>query len=452
MENSRLLELLVIWLIAAGLVGLVRQRRHDRGVGLVLAYLLSLWLIHWLATSLYLLPGFQNNDPRMVELGFEQSVYAVVAFAFGSIVLTPFLLNLGILPEASTVHTLDRSLPRAYVGLGAVSYIALSSGLGGLPSATAILSTGQELIVVGLGLCCWQAWRERNYRMLSFWLGLSLLLPFVTIITRGFIGYGAAAAFSVLVFVSSFLRSRAPVLVGGILVGYLGMSVYVTYMRDRGEIREVVWGGQSLGDRVDRVAKTIQTFEWFDPSNNEHLVRVDNRLNQSYLVGAAVSRLSDVGGYAHGRTLWEALLALIPRALWPDKPISAGSGNMVSEYTGIQFAGGTSVGIGHVMECYVNFGTLGVVIGFMIIGVLVSVLDRMAASRLALNDLHGFVLWYLPGLSLLQVGGSFTEVTASAVASIVVALAANRYLDRLQPKRVANAETALPSPALDASA
>src|SRR5205823_2807942 len=155
------------------------------------------------------------------------------------------------------------------------------------------------------------------------------------------------------------------------------------YMRDRGEIREVVWGGQSLRNRAERVTTTIKAFEWFDPSNNDHLTRVDDRLNQSYMVGAAVSRLSDIGGYAHGATLWEALLALILRAIWPEKPITAGSGKLVTEYTGIPFAAGTSVGIGQVMEFYVNFGTLGVLIGFTIMGIAITVLDLLAAECLA---------------------------------------------------------------------
>ena len=186
---------------------------------------------------------------------------------------------------------------------------------------------------------------------------------------------------------------------------------------------------------MSQLQKTAEEFEWFDVSNDEHLRQIDGRLNQSYLAGLAVSRLSENGQYVHGDTLWEALIALVPRAIWPDKPMAAGSGNMVSEYTGLIFATGTSVGIGHVMEFYVNFGTVGVVFGFLFMGVLVTTLDVAAAERLAINNLHGFVLWFLPGISLLQVGGSLVEATVSAVASIGVALLANKYLDRLEGKQ-----------------
>ncbi len=434
METSRLPGLLLVWMAAVLAVAIVRYWRKEQGCGLTLAYLLNLWLIHWLAVAIYLLPGYQGNDPRIVELGFEQSMYAVLAFAFGSIVLTPFIRTLGILPRA-VPHTPDPNLPRAYIWLGVGGYLLLSKA-SALPSATAIVGTGQQLVIIGLGLCCWQAWRQHRYRLLATWIGLTLLLPFITIVTRGFIGYGAVAALTVLIFTSTFVRSKFVVVVAGLLIGYLGLSVFVTYMRDRGEIREVVWGGQSLHDRTERVTTTIEDFEWFDPSNNDHLTRVDGRLNQSYLVGVAVSRLSDIGGYAHGATLWDALLALIPRAVWPDKPMVAGSGTLVSEYTGIQFVAGTSIGIGQVMEFYVNFGTLGVLVGFTIMGIVVTLLDLLAAECLAVGDLHGFVLRFLPGISLLQVGGSMIEITTSAVAGIIVAILANKYLDRLQRKQV----------------
>jgi len=146
-------------------------------------------------------------------------------------------------------------------------------------------------------------------------------------------------------------------------------------------------------------------------------------------VGAAVYQLSQTQNFARGDTLWDALLALIPRALWPEKPITAGSGNLVSRYTGIDFASGTSVGVGQVMEFYLNFGTPGVLIGFIIMGVLVTAFDWQAAERLARNDLRGFVLWFLPGIALLQVNGQLVEITASAAASLVVALVVNRFLD-----------------------
>jgi len=93
----------------------------------------------------------------------------------------------------------------------------------------------------------------------------------------------------------------------GTLVVYLGLSVFVSYMRDRDDIRATVWGEQSFSDRLDKISKTVTTFEWFDPTDWAHLKRIDDRLNQNFLVGAAVYQLGQTQHFARGETLWDAL-------------------------------------------------------------------------------------------------------------------------------------------------
>jgi hypothetical protein len=452
MDTSKLAEYLLIWMAVIGLLVLVRLRWNMPGTGLTLAYLLNLSLIHLVGAAVYLLPAFQDHDPRLTELGFEQSLYGVMAFAVGGLIITPFLAYKGLLPRAKVTHQPDPRLPKAYMTCGVLFYLLSATFLGHLPTAMAIVSTGQQLVVVGLALCCWRAWRENSVRRLIAWLAISLVLPFTTLITAGMLGYGAVAVLTILIFVSSLLRSPVKVILAGALVVYLGLSVYVSYMRDRDAIRATVWGEQSFSDRLDRISTTVATFEWFDPANWEHLQRIDGRLNQNFLVGAAVYQLSQTQAYARGDTLWDALLALIPRVIWPDKPITAGSGNLASRYTGIDFAAGTSVGVGQVLEFYLNFGTPGVVIGFIIMGVFITALDWQAAERLARSDLRGFVLWFLPGIALLQVGGQLVEITVSAAASLVVAVLVNRYLESWQARRAANsAAYSAPVPSLGSS-
>ena len=63
----------------------------------------------------------------------------------------------------------------------------------------------------------------------------------MTVFGQGFLGYGFAGMLTVFAFVASFYRPRWRILVLGVLLGYLGLSVYVTYMRDRR--RFVRWSG-----------------------------------------------------------------------------------------------------------------------------------------------------------------------------------------------------------------
>jgi hypothetical protein len=61
-------------------------------------------------------------------------------------------------------------------------------------------------------------------------------------------------------------------------------------------------------------------------------------------------------------------------------------------------------------------------------GILIATFDRSAAAALHRGDPIRFAVWYLPGLSLLNLGGSFVESTASAAASLVMALMVSRLV------------------------
>jgi hypothetical protein len=437
MHTIRLPEMVLCWVALLVILVAVRRQRNMPGVGLTFAYLLNLSLIHLLGAAIYILPAFQDQDAGLTELGFQQSLYGVAAFVLGGVVIAPILIGKGLLPRPAGVHRPSSQLPKVYIAIGAGCYFLMSTFVGRLPTVQAVVSSGPQLVVAGFALNCWQAWRDRNRRRLVFWLAMSLSMPLITLAAQGFLGYGALALLTLLIFVSTLVQSPWKVSLAGALVIYLGLSVFVTYMRDRGEIRASVWEGQSLSDRLHRLTDTAASAELFDPGDPLHLQRIDGRLNQNPLVGAAVSQLSVTDDYARGETFWDALLALVPRALWPEKTISAGSGNLAHRFTGIGFEEGTSVGIGQVLEFYANFGTAGVAIGFLIMGVIVTVLDWQAGERLARSDMQGFVLWFLPGLALLQVGGQLVEITASAAGSLIVAVSVNKYLNYLQTRHVA---------------
>ena len=216
-------------------------------------------------------------------------------------------------------------------------------------------------------------------------------------------------------------------------------------MRDRSDIRRMVWGGSAFTERASQLLGTFADMEWFDYHSQAHLDRVDSRLNQNFLVGAAVLRLDrGLVPFADGATLEDAALSLVPRVLWPNKPVVGGSGDLVSTYTGIRFAEGTSVGVGQVLECYINFGRTGIVIGFFVIGMVLVLADRSALGALERGSVFGFATRYLPALGLLQIDGSFAEVVSTAGAGLVVTVLMRAFAARFLPVRAA----ALPASAV----
>lgn len=433
-DNQLLLWITLWFLIGAALVA--GRMRVKAAVGLVSAFGIQMVILHWLAAAIYVLPWYYNLDLRVVFAGLKESTYAMGGFTLGVLAIAPFCRRpIELEPNRTSVPS--QKLMRLYFGVGLACYFGLSRLFATTPTLSALVNVASTCALVGIALACWSADHARHRGYLWWWLLVAGLLPFVTIAVQGFIGYGLAAAVVIFAFVGSFYRPTWKTVTVSLLAAYVGMSLYVTYMRDRSDIREVVWGGESATARIARLEDTFLNFELFDIYNIDHLQRVDLRLNQNYLVGMGVEYLdTHPDAFADGETIMEALLAPIPRALWPDKPSAAGSGDLVSRFTGVQFAEGTSVGIGQVMELYVNFASTGVFVGFIVLGALLGYVDAQAARYRDAGDWHRFTLWFLPGLSLLQLGGSLVEVTSSAAAAIVVALLLNRFAPKARPVRM----------------
>jgi hypothetical protein len=424
------------WAVIAVLIVLSRLRSHLAGAGLVAAYALNFAMVHWIGAAIYLQPSYARSDPDVVALGLQQATYAIAAFGVGSVLVAPRLASMVEAPRRLAAVAPARPPARTVIGIGMVVFLGLFAILPKLPTVSALLSQGWILIIVGLALACWNAWHTRRREAFSGLLAATLLLPLFTVVTQGFIGFGTAAALAVMSFIASFFRPRWQIVLAGLVLGYLGLSVFVTYMRDRADIRATVWGGESLPDRVGRVYQTVSTLEWFNLSNTDHLDRIDERLNQNYLVGKSVTYIDEgLTGFAGGETVWNGILGLVPRAIWPTKPVGAGSGALVARFTGLAFAESTSVGIGSVMEAYIGFGSAGIVGAFVLLGTVVALIDAAAARRLRAGNWRGFLLWYLPGLNLLQVGGSFVEVTSAAGAALVVAVVLIRLVRKAQTAR-----------------
>src|SRR5262249_52300269 len=218
-----------------------------------------------------------------------------------------------------------------------------------------------------------------------------MCLPLFTLLTQGFVSYGVAAFVAICSFTATFYRPRIKLVLVGLLVGYIAFSFYIGYMKERQQMREAVWGGEDYSVRFERLKTIFSSFELFNPLNPEHLRDVDQRLNQNLLVGASVNYLAGgFASYAQGDTLIEAVEALVPRAFWPDKPIYGGSGDLVTRYSGIEFGFGTSVGLGQVLEFYINFGVTGVIVGFLVLGTVIGIVDQMALHHINFGNWRGF--------------------------------------------------------------
>ena len=84
--------------------------------------------------------------------------------------------------------------------------------------------------------------------------------------------------------------------------------------------------------------------------------------------------------FAYGGTLLDGLYAVVPRAIWADKPIVAGYADFVGRYTGTSRDDDTSVGVPIQFELFANGGSTAVIVGIFILFYVCARLERFLAT------------------------------------------------------------------------
>jgi hypothetical protein len=430
--------LLVVWAALLAALVLLAIGRPGTGGALTLAYFLGLSLIHVPGVLPFLEsdPGLPDGDETL--LGFQSTLFGMAAFAGGA-VLARWVERRRIAGSASPrwrAQAFERLGWRTYT-FGIVAYFVLVPLSGRVPSLTSIVSAFGTLLIIGFWLMLYGAAVSVDRRRMLATLSLLPVLPLSTLVMGGFLGYGVSWVLTILAFLFVITRRRIWFYAAALPVMFLGLSLFVTYMGQRAGIRELVWHEQSgIFDRIDRVSALVTDFQLLDLASPDHVAALDDRLNQNALVGAAIVFHEDGSApFAYGATI--PVWALIPRAIWPNKPVIGGGGDIVTEYTGIRFAEGTSVGAGQVLEFYINLGIPGVLVGFVGLGFLLMWLDQGIMRSLAADDLRGLLLRAMPGLMLLQPGGNLLEILVGCVAAYVGArlIVSLRFFDIPLPAR-----------------
>jgi hypothetical protein len=400
--------------------------------GLALSYWCQLAVIHLLGGLIQLLPWHEASERPNTLHGFPLTGFAMAGFLVGQYLLRSRPVP-PLPPPPHRPLPVDRrtvSLAQVSVVLGLAGFLGTSVLSRFLPGIGAVVGSSLNLAVAGFCLLWWSyyrsGWTGQAWRRLA-WAGL---IPPVLVLVSGFLGYAVTALITLGAFVIVFYQARLTTMLAVAFAAFFGLSLFNSYIAARRDIRNAVWGGRGLEDRLAVTTSSLQErWTWFDLGEQEQLDFIELRLNQNYLVGIARRRVeAQIVPLADGETIRDAALAVIPRLLWPDKPVFAGSGNLVSRFTGMRFDSSTSVGIGHVMELYVNFGEYGVLIGYILIGGALAYLDSRAALRLRAGDTEGFLLFFLMGQTMLFVGGNFAEMTAAALGSVILCVLFTRYL------------------------
>ncbi len=342
--------------------------------------------------SLYFLVGpalgevFGTEDLRFflhpVEPAAQLALGALASYVFAAYLLMPVLVRRRTLVPDKLVRlgqhpgwvATQVRLGWALVGLG--TFGLLTTGMASrIPTLGAVLGQMGQLADAGFLILVVAYVTARRFRPLGWVLavmfGRGLILAAIS---------GHAAVIVIGGCVAMFIavttdRLRLGRVTAGLLLA-LVLTVPTSYwLAGRSDLRQAIREGASL---TDTVSLTLDIF--FSPrpmAASGFADRYRQRGDYSDLMAAAMTHTPAIQPYAGGDTYVESLSALLPRFIWTDKQVIAGGNEFVSQYTGVTFAHETSVAMHYMFEMYVNFGTPGVVIGMMLLGLLMAGLEHL---------------------------------------------------------------------------
>lgn len=406
-----ILSIIVCLSAFAGLVWLVRSRGVS--FGLPIAYLIGLLIIHLPGAVAHLLSrGFYSNS-EFTETGIAYTAVGCVCFVVGVWIARR---NLYAPPVNRAVDRHEFSV--FCLGGGWIATYGMGP-LAAIPSIGAAVTKSGAIWMLGVMLGLRDSIAAQNWPRALLWLGALGAYPVLALLLGGFLSHSSTAVTIVLCVLAVSARRGWKVALGIVVTVFFAFNMSIGYLKNRDDIRDSVWGQAPLVDRIAASLSIFTDFQFFDPSNEEHLTIVENRLNQNYFVGLASSRIDDRQvDFLYGKSVSEGLIALVPRALWPEKPVLAGSPKVVAEMTGLVLSENTSFGVGNVMEFYINFGVAGLVVGFLALGWAIGILDRKAATAEALGDFERIPIYFLTAVALIQPNGSMVELASGGAAAV----------------------------------
>lgn len=422
-------------------------RRDGPSLGIPFAYLAMLALNHVPGAAVPLADHAFNAYIHEITIGISLTALGMVTFVLAvwharrttnEQELRPQL------PSRATTFRFDMPFWIACL-LGGWLFTFGLSPLRSLPSVGAVVYNGATVWMLGVMLGLRWSIRNGRYGQSVLWLVCLSVYPILILLTWGFLSYGAAAVMIVICVLVVSSRGYWRNIVSVALITYIGLSFFSNYFILRDNIRDVLWSNAKMEQRVNAVSQIFQRWKFFDTNDQLVLLALDLRLNQNVFVGLAARNLEQGNvEYLNGSSVTDAILSVIPRAIWPNKTVYGGSPEIVSKMAGVHLQPDTSFGVGNVMEFYINFGVIGLIGGFFGLGWALGRFDHRAALAEHRGDYGTAIVFFLPAVAMIQPLGSMVELAGSA-ASAWIAAHVWRFLWRWWQERRASPSAFIPA-------
>lgn len=364
-------------------------------------------------------PTIMLSGVRIVSLGEEEIIASLVLAILGVCALSagyygaPYSRLLTVFPKISLpVNQKKAEIFSVLFGLGIPLILRASDYLSEqlISQFSALIRLLQNQTLVAIALLGGIYYLDREKKRTRFLLYVIVIAAVGQGIATGMLENALVPLLALLLIRWHYSR-RLPAwsLAAAVLIFVFLSPVKQTY-------REVVWYGdgnsQPLVSTMDKVGLWFRqaTDYWLDTlageqTINESTEQAASRLDLVHQLAHIYSRTPSVVPHQYGSTYSFFFVALIPRALWPDKP-EAGAANYFYgvnyEITTEEGALRSTFGVGLVGEAFINFGWVGVILIMMLQGVILSLIQFLfggSESKLGGQAiLISFFVYFLNGI------------------------------------------------------
>jgi hypothetical protein len=209
------------------------------------------------------------------------------------------------------------------------------------------------------------------------------LLWLVLVPTRVLLGFGSGYlaqgldAFILVVLIYAALRRR--VLWSVVVAGVIATALVIPA---RAEFRALTWRGEAADlsphEKVLLLGRTVQ-----EALDGEGLAGTSfevfmYRLSHVLVFAEVVRMTPEIVPFWDGETYYPLLFKAIPRALYPEKPVEVTGQTFGHRYGFLDMTDfDTSFNLPQLVEFFINFGVVGLVVGMFLIGVLYRAIQHM---------------------------------------------------------------------------
>lgn len=354
------------------------HREGGIGIGVRFMFAFSMVQQFLVGPPLYFLSGLAESDLeyRNREQAVQLVLYCMLGFVVIAYAVTPLLLRQPVLrmdvawkPFAHPLRLEQEWLVGTRLMQVAVVVMVAYPVLMSIPTVRAIAS--QLLLVIDTGLTVMMVNIMLSGRRdrLMYIVGWLVFLSVYRAIFSGFLGGTMVTGLFLLALLT---MGRSSSIRSWLFLGlwlYLLLVPYTIWLSIRADLRDSIKRNAPIAERLESIDLQRANPRMLGLSDPDDLKLIQHRIDQSHLLSEAMRHTPAKEPFAEGATIvQDVVYSMVPRFLWPEKPVRLGGSEFVSRFTGRRFATNTSVGLNYVFEFYVNFGPLGAVICVMAFG------------------------------------------------------------------------------------